>query len=79
MIRRSSSGSIALVLVAAFVVALFAVHLTEPEMNFGPVSLYSLGPFGLVMRLGFLALGAAFFALAWGPEKSNQTHLSLLS
>ncbi len=69
MLRRGpASGSIALVLVAVFVLALFTVHLIEPEMNFGPVSLYSLGPFGFVMRLGFLVLGIAFFALAWGLE-----------
>lgn len=73
MLRREPAlGSVAILLVAVFVLALFAVHLIEPENNFGPVSLYSLGPYGFVMQLGFLVLGVAFFALAWGLEDQTK-------
>src|SRR5216684_4151379 len=35
-------------------------------MNLGPLSLYSLGPYGIVMRTGFVVLGLAFFSLVAG-------------
>jgi hypothetical protein len=41
-------------------------------MNFGPLSLYSLGAYGIMMRTGFVVLGLAFFSLVaglWGNAK----------
>ncbi len=49
-------GTIALAFTSLFAIALVTVHVIEPETNFGPVSLYSLGPFGFVMRTGFVVL-----------------------
>ena len=39
-----------------------------------PVSLYSLGPFGFVMRTGFVVLGLAFFSIVaglWGRARAT--------
>jgi uncharacterized protein DUF998 len=63
-------GSISLALASLFAIILVTVHFIEPETNFGPVSLYSLGPFGIVMRTGFAALGLAFFSLVAGLRGS---------
>src|SRR3989442_12190852 len=49
-----------------FAVTLVTVHVIEPETNLDPVSLYSLGPFGFVMRTGFVFLGLAFFSIVAG-------------
>jgi len=59
-------GSIALSLAILFAVVLVTVHVIEPETNFGPISLYSLRPFGILMRAGFVVLGLAFFSLVAG-------------
>ena len=59
-------GTITLSLAVLFAVVLVTVHVIEPETNFGPISLYSLGPFGIVMRAGFVVLGLAFFSLVAG-------------
>jgi hypothetical protein len=59
-------GTIALVFTSLFAVTLVTVHIIEPETNLGPVSLYSLGPFGFVMRMGFVVLGLAFFSIVAG-------------
>jgi len=59
-------GTIALVFTSLFVITLVTVHVIEPETNFGPVSLYSLGPYGSVMRTGFVVLGLAFFSIVAG-------------
>ncbi len=59
-------GSITLALASLFAIILVTVHVIEPETNFGPLSLYSLGPFGIVMRTGFVVLGLAFFSLVAG-------------
>ena len=59
-------GTIALVFTSLFVVTLVTVHVIEPETNLDPVSLYSLGPFGFVMRTGFVVLGLAFFSIVAG-------------
>ena len=65
-----------------FVVALLAVHVLEPEMNQGSLSFYSLGPYGLIMRLGFIALGLAFYFLVLGlnllPGAGNFRYVDLL-
>jgi len=55
-----------------FSITLVVVHIVEPETNFGPPSLYSLGPYGIVMRTGFVVLGLAFFSLVaglWGGAR----------
>jgi hypothetical protein len=59
-------GTIAVVFTSLFAVTLVTVHIIEPETNLGPVSLYSLGPFGFVMRMGFVVLGLAFFSIVAG-------------
>ncbi len=59
-------GTITLSLAILFAVVLVTVHVIEPETNFGPISLYSLGPFGIVMGAGFVVLGLAFFSLVAG-------------
>jgi len=59
-------GTITLSLAILFAIVLVTVHVVEPETNFGPISLYSLGPFGIVMRAGFIVLGLAFFSLVAG-------------
>jgi Protein of unknown function (DUF998) len=56
----------ALLLAILFAGVLVTVHSIEPETNFGPISLYSLGSFGIVMRAGFVVLGLAFFSLVAG-------------
>jgi hypothetical protein len=62
----SGKGTIALAFTSLFVVTLVTVHVLEPETNLDPVSLYSLGPFGFVMRTGFVVLGIAFFSIVAG-------------
>ena len=62
----TSKGTIALAFTSLFAVSLVTVHVIEPETNFGPISVYSLGPFGIVMRIGFVFLGLAFVSLAAG-------------
>ena len=67
-------GTIALAFTSLFAIALVTVHVIEPETNFGPVSLYSLGPFGFVMRTGFVVLGLAFFSIVaglWGRARAT--------
>jgi len=59
-------GTVALVFTSLFAIALVTVHVIEPETNLGPVSLYSLGPFGFVMRMGFVVLGLALFSIVAG-------------
>jgi hypothetical protein len=62
----TGKGTIALAFTSLFVVTLVTVHVLEPETNLDPVSLYSLGPFGFVMRTGFVVLGIAFFSIVAG-------------
>ena len=64
--RATVKGTIALAFTSLFAVSLVTVHAIEPETNFGPISVYSLGPFGIVMRIGFVFLGLAFVSLAAG-------------
>ena len=64
--NATRKGTVALSLAILFAVVLVTVHVIEPETNFGPISLYSLGPFGIVMRAGFVVLGLAFFSLVSG-------------
>jgi len=59
-------GTVALVFTSLFAIALVTVHVIEPGTNLGPVSLYSLGPFGFVMRMGFVVLGLALFSIVAG-------------
>ena len=61
--RVKGQGTITLAFAILFSTTLIVVHVIEPEMNFGPLSLYSLGPYGIVMRAGFVVLGLAFFSL----------------
>lgn len=61
--RMMRKGTITLLFASLFAIILVTVHVVEPEMNFGPVSLYPLGPFGVVMRTGFVVLGLAFFSM----------------
>ena len=51
--RVEGQGAIILALGILFSITLVVVHIIEPEMKFGPLSLYSLGPYGIVMRTGF--------------------------
>jgi len=62
----TGKGTVTLAFAALFAIALVTVHVIEPETNFGPISLYSLGPFGIVMRIGFVVLALAFFSLVAG-------------
>ena len=65
-------GTVILTFAVLFSITLVIVHIVEPEMNFGPLSLYSLGPYGIVMRAGFVLLGLAFFSLVaglWGSAR----------
>ena len=62
----TSKGAIALAFTSLFAASLVTVHAIERETNFGPISVYSLGPFGIVMRIGFVFLGLAFVSLAAG-------------
>src|SRR2546422_435063 len=64
--RATVKGTIALAFTSMFAVTLVTVHVIEPETNLDPVSLYSLGPFGFVMRTGFVFLGLAFFSIVAG-------------
>src|SRR5712691_11022789 len=64
------SGTITLVFAALFAVIFVIMHIIEPEINSEPTSAYSLGPFGIVMRTGFVALGLAFFSLVMGLRNS---------
>lgn len=50
----------------AFGIILVVMHLLEPSFDTSPVSLFSLGQFGTVMRVGFVLLGLAFFSLLMG-------------
>jgi Protein of unknown function (DUF998) len=59
-------GTITLASTLLFAIILVALHVIEPETNFSPISLYSLGPFGIVMRTGFIVLGLAFFSMVTG-------------
>ena len=59
-------GNATMLFSGLFATALLAVHLLEPEMNQGPVSFYSLGSYGFIMRFGFLVFGLAFFSLVLG-------------
>ena len=70
--RITGQGTIILAFAIVFSITLIVVHIVEPEMNFGPLSLYSLGPYGIVMRTGFVVLGLAFFSLVaglWGSAR----------
>jgi len=72
MRRVKGQGTIILAFAMLFSITLVIVHIIEPEMNFGPLSLYSLGPYGFVMRTDFVVLGLAFFTLVaglWGSAK----------
>ena len=69
----TGKGTITLSLAVVFAVVLVTVHVIEPETNFGPISLYSLGPFGIVMRAGFFVLGLAFFSLVAGLRGHART------
>jgi len=69
----TGKGTIALAFTSLFVVTLVTVHVIEPETNLDPVSLYSLGPFGFVMRTGFVVLGLAFFSIVVGLRGQAKT------
>ncbi len=76
--RVKGQGTIILAFAILFSITLVVVHIIEPEMNFGPLSLYSLGAYGIVMRTGFVALGLAFFSLAaglWGTARSTTLYI----
>jgi hypothetical protein len=62
----TGKGTVTLAFAALFAITLVTVHVIEPETNFGPISLYSLGPFGIVMRIGFVVLALALFSLVAG-------------
>jgi hypothetical protein len=62
----TGKGTVTLAFAALFAITLVTVHVIEPETNFGPISLYSLGPFGIVMRIGFVVLALSFFSLVAG-------------
>jgi hypothetical protein len=62
----TGKGTVTLAFAALFAITLVTVHVIEPETNFGPISLYSLGPFGIVMRIGFVVLALAFLSLVAG-------------
>ena len=75
--RVEGQGAIILALGILFSITLVVVHIIEPEMKFGPLSLYSLGPYGIVMRTGFVALGLAFFSLVaglWGRARPTSLY-----
>ena len=70
--RVKGQGTIILSFAILFSTTLVVVHIIEPETNFGPLSLYSLGPYGILMRSGFVVLGLAFFSLVaglWGSAR----------
>ncbi len=60
------TGTITLAFASLFAITLVTVHVIEPETNTSPISLYSLGPFGIVMRAGFVILGLAFLSIVVG-------------
>jgi hypothetical protein len=62
----TSKGTVTLAFAALFAITLVTVHVIEPETNFGPISLYSLGPFGIVIRIGFVVFALAFLSLIAG-------------
>jgi hypothetical protein len=62
----TGKGTVTLAFAALFAITLVTVHVIEPETNFGPISLYSLGPFGIVMRIGFVVFALAFLSLIAG-------------
>jgi Protein of unknown function (DUF998) len=64
--RQGVKATLALFFAVLFAITLVTVHVIEPETNFGPISLYSLGPFGIVMRTGFVFLGLGFFSIVAG-------------
>jgi len=68
--RVKGQGTIILAFAILFSITMVVVHIVEPEMNFGPLSQYSLGPYGIVMRTGFVVLGLAFFSLVAGLRGS---------
>ena len=72
----TSIGAVTVSLAILFAVVLVTVHVIEPETNFSPISLYSLGPFGVVMRAGFVVLGLAFFSLVAGL-RGHSRHATL--
>ena len=75
--RVEGQGAIIIALDILFLITLVVVHIIEPEMNFGPLSLYSLGPYGIVMRTGFVVLGLAFFSLVaglWGRARPTSLY-----
>ena len=59
-------GTITLAFASLFAITLVTVHVIEPEANSSPISLYSLGPFGFVMRAGFVILSLAFLSIVVG-------------
>ena len=63
-------GIITLAFASLFAITLVTVHVIEPETNTSPMSLYSLGPFGIVMRAGFVILGLAFLSIVVGLRGS---------
>jgi hypothetical protein len=70
--RIKGQGTIVLAFAILFSITLVVVHIIEREMNFGPLSLYSLGPYGIITRTDFVVLGLAFFSLVaglWGSAK----------
>ena len=70
--RITGQGAIILAFAMLFSITLIVVHIIEPETNFGALSLYSLGPYGIAMRIGFVVLGLAFFSLVaglWGSAR----------
>jgi|SRR6266849_1968430 len=72
MTSSQRSGTITLVFAVLFAIILVIMHDIEPEINSESISAYSLGPFGILMRAGFVALGLAFFSLVaglWGSAK----------
>src|SRR3989442_14808353 len=81
----TGKGTITLAFASLFAITVVTVHVIEPETNFGPISLYSLGPFGIVMRTGFIVLGLAFFSMVAGlrgrarPTNLYRGNLILLS
>jgi Protein of unknown function (DUF998) len=62
----SGKGRTALAFPLLFTIILVTVHVIEPETNFSPISLYSLGPFDILMRTGSLFLGLGFFSMVAG-------------
>jgi len=78
-------GIITLAFASLFAITLVTVHIIERETNLSPISLYSLGPFGIVMRAGFVILGLAFLSIVVGlrgrarPTTLHRVDLLMLS